>query len=472
MISKDEIIEKSEELKVHTSYVQRDYVFGWILTGIFTVSNLKDYLILKGGNCLRKAYFENTRYSYDLDFSIQTDVTKDFLRTELNKVCDFAQELSGVIFEKEKNIVAEKKIAGPWKKAYEARLYFKDFYGNPDKFIIKVRLDITEYDKIYLPIQNRPLIHPYSDKKACIAEIRALKLEEVLASKLKCLLQRRHSPDLYDYVFSIMFDTGMEVKRSEVVKTLLKMTIFERSPGILRGLFVDLPFQIFKKLWAKYLICPKYALIDFETAVARFKEHVVEVFGGLPIAGGQLAFFPAEYRNPILEAGSNMNVLDVVYDGIRRMVEPYSLAYKKRGDGVEREYFYVYDTTGGRNSGPGIKTFLHTKIQELNVTDVKFKPRFDVELSKAGEPPKKSYFGKPFGERRSPTRKSIIKKRTPRRAIKSIFPRTSGPTHIYQCPMCQKKFRKKAFNSHLNRHKDKYGNRCSGKMGAWVETKY
>lgn len=386
MIDRDEIVEKSEELEIHTSHVQRDYVFGWILAGIYTVSKLKDYLILKGGNCLRKAYFEKTRYSYDLDFSIQTDLTEDFLRTELDKVCNFAQELSGVIFEKDKNRVEEKKIAGPWRKAYEARLYFKDFYGNPDKFIIKVRLDITEYNKIYLPVQNRPIIHPYSDKRVCKAQIRCLKLEEVLASKLKCLLQRRHSVDLYDYVFSIIFDTGIVLKRGEIIKTLLKMTIFGPSPGILTGLFVELPFQIFKHRWEKYLVCPKHSLINFDIAVQRFKEHIIELFGNLPIGRGELAFFPAELRNPILEAGYNMTLLELVYDGVRRIVEPYALVYKKRRDGFAREYLYVYDTTGGKKSGIGIKAFVHTKIKELNVTRKKFKPRFEVELSKAGEP--------------------------------------------------------------------------------------
>jgi len=264
----------------------------------------------------------------------------------------------------------------------------------------------------------------------------------------------------------------IELKRGEIVKTLLKMTIFERSPGILRGLFVDLPFEIFKRLWRKYLVCPKYGLIDFETAVARFKDHVVEVFGNLPIGGGQLAFFPAAYRNRILEAGSNMTLLEVVYDGVRRMVEPYSLVYKKRKDGVAREYLYVYDTTGGKKSGIGIKAFLHTKIQELNVTGKKFEPRFEVELSKAGETPKKSYFGKPFGGRRSGSMRRRLKRKRGRGVIGSTFSRPLGPTYIYRCPMCQKTFRRKTSNSHLNQHKDKYGNRCFGVVGTWVKSKY
>ena len=46
MIEKKEIEEKSKEFEIHPSNVERDYVFGWLLYGIFTVSNLKDVIFL------------------------------------------------------------------------------------------------------------------------------------------------------------------------------------------------------------------------------------------------------------------------------------------------------------------------------------------------------------------------------------------------------------------------------------------
>jgi len=365
MIDKDEIEKKAEEFDISPSNVQRDYVFGWILAGIYTASALKDHLILKGGNCLRKAYFKNTRYSNDLDFATQTHLSQDFLRSELNTVCDFAQEASGVIFEKERNDIRDKRGIDRDKEAYEVRLYFKDFYGTEGKFTLKITLDITEFQRIYLPLQDRFIIHPYSDYKSCKVAIRCLKLEEVLASKLKCLLQRRHSADLYDYVFGLFFDTGLDIKRSEIIATLLRITIFERNPGFLRALFLNLPLQIMKGLWQSYLVCPKDTIIDFGAAVDRFVAHVDELFAGFPAGTGDFMFFPVEYRNTIFEAGTSMTMLDIVYDGIRRMVEPYSLVYKERKDGVAREYLYVYDTIGGRTSGPSIKAFVHTNIQEI-----------------------------------------------------------------------------------------------------------
>jgi predicted nucleotidyltransferase component of viral defense system len=74
MITKAEIEAKSREFEIHTANVERDYVFGWLIFGIFTVSDLKEIIFLKGGNALRKGYFENTRFSADLDFGIPEDI--------------------------------------------------------------------------------------------------------------------------------------------------------------------------------------------------------------------------------------------------------------------------------------------------------------------------------------------------------------------------------------------------------------
>lgn len=72
MIGKDEIQEKGREFGIHVADVQRDYVFGWILSALYSHTALRDVLILKGGNCFRKAYFPNARFSNDLDFSTES----------------------------------------------------------------------------------------------------------------------------------------------------------------------------------------------------------------------------------------------------------------------------------------------------------------------------------------------------------------------------------------------------------------
>src|SRR5216683_2417665 len=295
MITKQEIEDKARDFAIHTSNVQRDYVFGWLLMGIYSASPLKDVLILKGGNGLRKAYFENTRFSDDLDFATESAVSEEALMEELNKVCDVVQQGAGIVFEKDRNKIQEKQLSDRdrSRKIYQARLYFKDFYGNSETIVISIRMDITEFDKIFLPTQSRNLIHPYSDVQECRASIRCLKLEEMLAAKLKCLLQRRYSFDLYDYVYAIFINRELEINRGEIVSTFLKKTIFEPSPGVVAGLLLGLPFQVFRAAWSKYIVAPASSLISFETAVAQFKDNITALFGQFSPALGRGPFFPS-----------------------------------------------------------------------------------------------------------------------------------------------------------------------------------
>ena len=152
----------------------------------------------------RKAYFEYARFSNDLDFSTQTELDADAFVQGLSQACAFAGERSGVEFLVDQSRVSERSVADNEAKIYEARVYFKSFYGEED-VRIRVDLDVKEFDRLFVPIQSRRLIHAYSDAAQCQAEIRCVKLEELLKSKLKALLQRQHSPDLYDFVHALFF---------------------------------------------------------------------------------------------------------------------------------------------------------------------------------------------------------------------------------------------------------------------------
>ena len=92
MIQRAEIDSKAREFEITPVNVERDYIFGWFVFGVFMISGLKDSIFLKGGNALRKGYFENTRYSTDLDFGIPNDIQPETLMNEVNKICDFIQE--------------------------------------------------------------------------------------------------------------------------------------------------------------------------------------------------------------------------------------------------------------------------------------------------------------------------------------------------------------------------------------------
>lgn len=466
MIKADEINQKAQEFDIHSSNVQRDYIFGWLLSGIYSFSSLKDILVLKGGNVLRKAYFPSARFSEDLDFTTESGIDETFLMNELNTVCKYIQEKTGVQFDYDQNKIADEQIIKGHKKVYKVRLYFKDFYGNESEMIIRVRLDVTEFDKIYLPTQKRLLIHPYSDLEECKQEINCIKLEEAMADKLKCLLQRRSSFDLFDLVYAVFINNQLAVDKREIVTTFLKKSIFEPSPVAAKNLLLGIPFDFFKSFWDKYIVCPKEIKIPFEKATEILKVGIEELFKDFTYGEYQaLAYYPADIRNPILQAGSAMTLLKVTYDNYPRVVEPYSLTYKRRNDGVAQEYLYVWDRTGG-NHGPGIKAFLHTGISSIENTDEKFEPKYEVEIAKAGDPTSKSYFSQSFGTGRvSRTFPGFHKTRLPRiRLVRSY----SGTTYTIECSYCGKRFKRNTYSTQLNKHKDKYGNDCYGRYGYMV----
>lgn len=444
MIDRNEIENQSEELNVHTSHVQRDYILGWLLSGIFTQSGLSEQLVLKGGNAFRKAYFERARYSPDLDFAISHSISNDYLHAELNRVCEFISMKTDVQFDTSRTRVDTTPTAERNRSIQKARVYFNDFYGQESHLVLAVRLDVSDLERIHLAVQDCQLIHQYSDADDAATSIRCLKLEELLASKLKCLIQRRHSADLYDFVNATILRPIIDIDRSEMVNTFLQMTIFDSGPRIVEDLLVNLPFQFIKGLWEDYLITPNNADVDYDQAVGGFTKIASELFGGLPVGSSEYAFFPSEYRNPIMQAGIDLTLLRVRYHAVSRMVEPYSLKFKRRRDGLAREYFYVYDRTGG-SSGPGIKALVYSGMEDIENTDIEFEPRREVEISKAGQ-----LFGDTFF-RRSP---GI---RFGRRGSKSKY--------VVICTSCGKRFYRKTVSTKLNPHKNKYGQKCYGRSG-------
>ncbi len=468
MIDKNEIDKKAQEFEIHTSNLQRDYIFGWVLFALFTESNLKDTIFLKGGNALRKGYFENTRFSYDLDFGIPNDIEQSELLTELNKICDIVERKSGVHFIKEDNQIKEKFTATnapiPDLKVYEVRIYFNDFYGKKNHLKIKISMDITRFDKTLLPIQEVDLIHPYSDAHEVVCKIRCMKLEEIIATKLKCLLQRQHAPDLFDYVYSVKL-LGGNLDKDEVVKTFVQKTIFGNNPHVLKNILYKTPFDYFKECWTKTIVCAKKVIFGVDEAISFFVENLEELFNIYPDNGfDTFAYFGPELRVPIMEAGRTQTLLKVRYQGYDRLVEPYSLKYKESKKGQKREYFYVWDCSGG-SSQPGIKSLVSDGFESIENTKEKFEPRRQIELSKSGETPENPFLFDPNKPMRAPNTHRV-------RSFRRTRSQSSyGPTYIYQCSSCGKKFNRKTMDSTRRKHKSKEGFDCY-EYAVYVDMKY
>ena len=347
----------------------------------------------------------DTQFSKDLDFSARQAIPLQELEDELREVCDFVAGQTGVKFV-DKISVREKALAIPEVEALEARLYFKSFYGE-ENLSLRTQLDITQFDRIYLPVQSRQLLHAYSDQAECATTIQCHKLEEILASKLTTLLHRRNPADLFDLLYTIIFRDQFGVNRREVVTTFLRKSIFESQPLVARDQLRAVPVADFSGLW-RSLVAPVASLFNFDFVAANFQGLIDSLFGlvvpapptfapagigvgprlrrpsggfSRPIGMGYRNYFAADVRNTIIAAGRSQTMLELSYDGYDRLIEPYKLEYYvRKKDGRGLEYFWGWDTTGGKSRQVGIKQFICDKIQSVRPTTRSFQPRFVIEL--------------------------------------------------------------------------------------------
>ncbi len=77
MIKPKEIQQKAREVGVRDQQIEKDYMLSWILKGISQHEQLSKIITFKGGKVLKKIYFEDYRFSEDIDFTLLDNTTKE-----------------------------------------------------------------------------------------------------------------------------------------------------------------------------------------------------------------------------------------------------------------------------------------------------------------------------------------------------------------------------------------------------------
>jgi len=151
-------------------------------------------------------------------------------------------------------------------------------------------------------------------------------------------------------------------------------------------------------------------------------------------------------------AGANRLLLEFVYNGKHRLVEPYSLREATTTGNI---LMYAWELSSGH-----IKAFKIDEMVDVRTTNTAFTPRYRVELSAQG----------PLNIPEVTRNPGVIQSSrlsAPRKA--SGF---GGPTHVFECSYCGKRFKRQNYNSQLRPHKDKGGWDCPGRTGYLVDTIY
>lgn len=153
----------AKKYNLNANMIEKDYVLNWLLDGIANSDTLKDKWIFKGGTCLKKCYFEEYRFSEDLDFTItdKAHLNTSFLLLEFQKISTWIYEESGIEipikdlrFEEYINPRRELSVQG----TVPYRGPMKRAGSNPT-----VKLDLTNDELLVNQPDLRKVHHPYSD---------------------------------------------------------------------------------------------------------------------------------------------------------------------------------------------------------------------------------------------------------------------------------------------------------------------
>jgi len=96
-MNKKEIENTAFEKKVSTATIDKDRALGHLLNAFYSFNNNKDNFIFKGGTCLKKCYFEDYRFSEDLDFTL-LDKYFPVNRELINRIIKRAERESEIRF--------------------------------------------------------------------------------------------------------------------------------------------------------------------------------------------------------------------------------------------------------------------------------------------------------------------------------------------------------------------------------------
>lgn len=199
MIRAGEIQQIAHQQGVRDTQIEKDYVIGWILKGISRHPYLKKHLIFKGGTVLKKIWFTDYRFSEDMDFTFQgVSWNSAKIETEFESVCTWIYEESRLKI----TLYPENNSSDQYKG------YLK--YQGPLGGMKDVKLDISTNELLYFPIEKKNVIDEYSDKNEDY-QIKAYSLEESLAEKLRCILQRSIPRDIYD-IWYLSEQVGIDIE--------------------------------------------------------------------------------------------------------------------------------------------------------------------------------------------------------------------------------------------------------------------
>ncbi len=192
MIRPKEINTVAANYRLKDTQIEKDYILSWILYGLSKNGLLLENLVFKGGTVLKKAYFEDYRFSEDLDFTLLSErITNDDILKEFENIYTFVKDEANITLQFKESDIHE-----------SGSLVFYINYIGPLQANINnrdVKIDITRGEIMEYGIENRRIFRTYSDLPESSFTLPCYSLSEVLIEKMAALMGRTEPRDLYDF---------------------------------------------------------------------------------------------------------------------------------------------------------------------------------------------------------------------------------------------------------------------------------
>ena len=189
MIRPGEIQQKARATGVRDHQIEKDYVLSWILKGVAAHPQISTLIVFKGGTVLKKIYFDDYRFSEDLDFTlIAPAIINEQIFAWFAEVFEWVAEESAIPL----SIINNNEHEDGGINFYIS--YVGPLGGAGNNKRVKVDISRTE-TMTFKPVMRDALIN-YTDLEE--HQILCYPLEEVLVEKMRCVMQRMAARDFYD----------------------------------------------------------------------------------------------------------------------------------------------------------------------------------------------------------------------------------------------------------------------------------
>jgi predicted nucleotidyltransferase component of viral defense system len=257
MISRSELQRLANREKVALGTLEKDYVLTEILKALSWVTSLSDVLVFKGGTALRKIYFADWRYSEDLDFTANHDMKEEELRQSLDEWYSQVEQTSQIR-------LTTKMLHKP--NGY-ARIRAQ-FIG-PLAYPGMIFMDLSFDEPLCLAPERRTILtEPFLSEGQ---KVLAYPLEELLAEKIRSLMERGKSRDYYD-VWRLLKEKFSELDFKLLGNVLVKKLMHKHLIITSINDFLPKDINTLKQYWASELEQQINQLPPLEAVIEELQE--------------------------------------------------------------------------------------------------------------------------------------------------------------------------------------------------------